>query len=277
MILASIVEMWSSAWPASVTMLGLGSCFALVLLIASEKLKVEVDPKIEAVQASLPGVDCGACGFAGCGSYAKAVAADPELIGQCAPGGGETAEKIAEILSLQVPDGSAPLRPMIHCNAAQDQRTYYAKYQGIASCTAADALANVQACKFGCVGFGDCVAACKFGAIQVVNGLATVDYDKCTGCTACSKACPKGIINMVPFSQDRMLLVACHSRENSRTTRSMCKVGCIGCGLCAKKSDMFAVSDNLADINYGAYRVDEGVQAAQEKCPTKVIKAIGRA
>jgi electron transport complex protein RnfB len=275
MILAMIVELWNSAWPASVTMLGLGSCFALVLLIASEKLKVEVDPKVEAIQESLPGVDCGACGFAGCGSYAKAVAADPELIGQCAPGGGDTAEKIAEILSLQVPDGSAPLRPMIHCNAAQDQRTYYAKYRGIKSCTAADALANVQACKFGCVGYGGCVAACKFDAIQIVNGLATVDYQKCTGCTACSKACPKGIINMVPFSQDRMLLVACRSRENGRATRSMCKVGCIGCGLCAKKSDMFAVSDNLADINYDAYRVDEGVEAAQEKCPTKVIKHIG--
>lgn len=276
MILATIVEMWNSVWPASVTMLGLGGCFALVLLIASEKLKVEVDPKVEAIQASLPNVDCGACGFAGCGSYAKAVAADPELIGQCAPGGGETAGKIAEILSLQVPDGCAPLRPMIHCNAAQDQRTYFAKYEGIESCTAADALANVQACKFGCVGYGDCVAACKFGALQIVNGLATVDYDKCTGCTACSKACPKGIIRMVPFSQDRMLVVACNSRENSRTTRSMCKVGCIGCGLCAKKSDVFSVTDSLADINYDAYRVDEGVEAAQAKCPTKVIKGIGK-
>ena len=40
MILASVAELINSAWPAGVMMLGLGSLFALVLLVASEKLKV---------------------------------------------------------------------------------------------------------------------------------------------------------------------------------------------------------------------------------------------
>jgi len=35
MILGSVLELWSSAWPAGITMLGLGSGFALVLLIAT--------------------------------------------------------------------------------------------------------------------------------------------------------------------------------------------------------------------------------------------------
>ena len=39
---------------AGLTMVGLGSGFALVLLIASEKLKVEVDPKIEQIREALP-------------------------------------------------------------------------------------------------------------------------------------------------------------------------------------------------------------------------------
>ncbi|MCF7975423.1 MAG: RnfABCDGE type electron transport complex subunit B [Phycisphaerae bacterium] len=276
MILASVAELMNSAWPAGVMMLGLGGLFAVILLVASEKLKVEVDAKVEAIQGSLPGVDCGACGFAGCGSYAKAVAADPELIGKCAPGGSATAEKIAEILSLSVGGGAAPLRPVIHCNADIDNRTYYAKYEGIESCTAANALTNVQACKFGCVGYGDCVASCKFDAIHIVNGLATVDYDKCTGCTACSKACPKNIIEMVPFSEPAMTVVACHSQETGRMTRQMCKVGCIGCGLCKKNSDIFAVNNNLASVIYTDYKVDEGVETATTKCPTKVIKRVGK-
>ena len=81
MILADIFQIWNSAWPAGMTMLGLGGCFALVLLIASEKLKVEVDPKVEQIHEALPNIDCGACGFAGCSSYAKAVLKDPGLLG----------------------------------------------------------------------------------------------------------------------------------------------------------------------------------------------------
>ena len=80
MILADIFQLWQSAWPAGVTMLVLGLGFAIVLLIASEKLKVEVDEKIEQIHEALPNIDCGACGFAGCASYAKAVAADAELV-----------------------------------------------------------------------------------------------------------------------------------------------------------------------------------------------------
>ena len=276
MILASVAELINSVWPAGVTMLGLGSCFALILLVASEKLKVEVDPKVERIRAALPGVDCGACGLAGCNSYAKAVATDPSLIGKCAPGGSAVAETIAGILSLQVGEGSAPLRPVIHCNAQKDQRTYLAQYEGIRSCTSANALSSAQACRFGCLGYGDCVAACKFDAIHIVNGLATVDYDRCTGCTACAKACPKGIIEMVPFSDEAMVVVACSSRESGRVTRQMCQVGCIGCGLCAKQSDLFKVVDNLARMDYTRYRNDEPVQTAMAKCPTKVIRMIGK-
>ena len=33
MILAGIIELWNAAWPAGLTMLGLGAAFAIVLLI----------------------------------------------------------------------------------------------------------------------------------------------------------------------------------------------------------------------------------------------------
>ncbi len=73
MTLTEIAGLWQEAWPAGVTMVTLGAGFALVLLIASIKLHVTVDPKVEHVQESLPDIDCGACGFAGFSSYAKSV------------------------------------------------------------------------------------------------------------------------------------------------------------------------------------------------------------
>ena len=270
------LELWNSAWPAGLTMLSLGSGFALILLIASEKLKVEVDPKIEQIHEALPNLDCGACGFAGCGQYAKNILEDPELLGKCAPGGQESTEKIAKILNLQISNSDAPKRPIVHCRAHTDERTYHAGYKGIPSCTAANALANVQACKFGCLGFGDCVRACKFDALHIVDGLATVDYEKCTGCTACSKDCPRNLIEMAPFGCENMMTVACSSKENGKTTRSMCKVGCIGCGLCVKQTDIFTVENNLARMDYKKYQPTGQTETALTKCPTKVIIYVGK-
>jgi Na+-translocating ferredoxin:NAD+ oxidoreductase RNF subunit RnfB len=269
-------QLWGSAWPAGLTMLGLALAFAIVLLIASERLKVQVDPRIEQIAGVLPHASCGACGFPGCDQYAKAVLNDPQLIGRCAPGGASVAAQIAAILNLQVSDQGAPVRPIVRCRAHTGDRTYNAVYAGIPSCIAANALTNAQACKFGCLGFGDCVRACKFGALRVVDGLATVNYKKCTGCAACSKACPRHLIDMVPFSHDPMMTVACSSRENGKTTRAMCQVGCIGCGLCVKQSDAFKVEDNLARLDYAKYEPSGQTEAACNKCPTGVILYRGK-
>lgn len=271
MTLADIYQLWNSVWPAGLITLGLGSGFAVVLLIASIKLKVEVDPKVEQIRDVLPHFDCGACGFAGCSSYAKAVAEKPSLIGLCTPGGTKTSAKIAEILNLQISDSGPPKKPVVHCRAHTSDKTFYAKYQGIPTCTSANALVSVQACKFGCLGFGDCVAACRFDALHIIDDLAVVDYEKCTGCGACAKACPRNLIEMVPFACENMMTVACKSKESGKVTRSMCKVGCIGCGLCAKQTDIFIIEDNLARLDYTKYRPSDETEAAMEKCPTCVI------
>jgi electron transport complex protein RnfB len=264
-------QLWSSAWPAGVTMLGLALAFAIVLLIASRRLKVEVDPRVEQVAGLLPQAGCGACGFAGCGQYAQAVLNDVQLIGKCSPGGVEVAGKIAGVLNVQIDSSGPPVRPIVLCRAHTADRTYYAGYRGIPSCLAANALAGAQACKFGCLSFGDCVRACKFGALRIVDGLATVNYRKCTGCGACVKACPRNLIVMVPFHHDPMMAVACNSRENGKTTRAMCRVGCIGCGLCTKQSDAFKTEDSLARLDYAGYEPSAQNEALYNKCPTGVI------
>lgn len=270
-MLASALELIQNAWPAAALALGLATLFAIILLVASIKLRVVVDPKVEAVYEVLPHIDCGACGFAGCASYAKAVAANPELIGKCSPGGAETSAAIGRVLNLQISGSGAPSRPIVHCRARKEDKLFHAAYSGIESCTSANAQPDVQACHFGCLGFGDCTRACKFDALHVVEGLSTVDYVKCTGCGACAKACPRNLIEMVPFTQPQMMTVACSSRETGKMTRTFCKVGCIGCGICAKQSDLFKVSDNLARMSYDRYAPSEATQTAMDKCPTGVI------
>jgi electron transport complex protein RnfB len=271
MILANIVQLL----PAGLTMLVLAVIFAIALLIASEKLKVTVDPKIDQVHQILPHLDCGACGFPGCSQYAKAVIDNPELIGSCSPGGPKVADAIGSVLNLQTSKSGPLKRPIVHCRARTEDKTFYAVYQGIPTCTSANALANVQACKFGCLGFGDCVRACKFDALHIIDGLAVVDYVKCTGCAACSRACPRNIIEMVPFGSENMMTVACSSRETGKVTRSMCAVGCIACGICAKQTDLFKVENNLARLDYIKYEPSPQSETAMAKCPTGVIVCRG--
>jgi len=270
-ILANIAELWNAAWPAGVTMLVLGLGFAVALLIASVKLKVKTDPRVDMVFDVLPHINCGACGFSGCAKYAQAVLEKPELIGRCAPGGPKTAQTVAKVLNIDFSQSGPLKRPIVHCRARAEDKTFYATYQGIQTCISANALANVQACKFGCLGFGDCVRACKFDALHIIDGLAVVDYVKCTGCAACSRACPLNLIEMVPFGCEIMMAVACSNRETGKVTRSMCSVGCIGCGLCVKQSDLFKVDDNLARLDYVKYKPSPQTEAAMAKCPTGVI------
>ncbi|HOV77309.1 MAG TPA: (Fe-S)-binding protein, partial [Sedimentisphaerales bacterium] len=87
MTFAPVIGLANGVLLAGLIMLGLGAVFALILLVASIKLKVPVDPRVTQVYDALPHLDCGACGYPGCSGYAKAVIADPQLLGKCGPGG----------------------------------------------------------------------------------------------------------------------------------------------------------------------------------------------
>ena len=55
----------------------------------------------------------------------------------------------------------------------------------------ADHPDGILKCKWGCLGMGSCVAACKSDAIHINSfGVAEVDRGKCVGCGLCVKACP---------------------------------------------------------------------------------------
>ena len=268
---------WTVIALAGGTMLGLAVFMAYILGWANKAFHVEVDPRVEHVNDALPGANCAACGFIGCSEYAEAVVAGTAPPDKCPVGGVSSAEQIAAILGVEL-EQSFPYRPVVHCGATYDQRLKRHEYIGEATCAGANLVNGVQGCTYGCLGFGDCEEACPFDAIHIIGGLATVDYDKCTGCGACATACPRTIIHMVPFKAEQMLVVACSNKDFGKAVRAVCKVGCLGCGACARTSDLFKVEDNISRIDYDRYdpeKTDE-LNVVLEKCPMKRIVLIGK-
>ncbi|QTA86665.1 RnfABCDGE type electron transport complex subunit B [Desulfonema magnum] len=262
---------------ASGTMLLMAIILSYILGWANEKFKVEVDPRIEAVLEILPGANCGGCGYLGCSDYAVAIVTDNDPVNKCTVGGEACAKQLAEIMGVEATKTN-PLYAVVHCGAHSDDRLMPTEYRGEKRCSAAHQVAGVQGCTFGCLGFGDCVRACNYDAIHIVDSLATVDYEKCIGCGACAKVCPRNIITIVGFQEDMIPTVACSNKDKPKEAKAVCQVSCIGCKICSKSSDIFNVNDNLSECDYERYTADnyEEVVEAMEKCARKSICFIGK-
>ena len=207
----------------------LGLIFGILLAVAGKVFAVEKDPKEEAVRACLAGANCGGCGYPGCDGYAAAVASGEAATNLCSPGGAEAAAKIAEIMGVS--GGSAETYvAFVRCSGTCGHRAQKFEYQGLDSCIAATRLgggSGPNVCSYGCMGCGDCVKACQFGAMHIVDGIAKVDRSVCVGCMKCAEACPKGMIEKVPASSTD--IVACQSRDKGPVVTKACDYGCIGC------------------------------------------------
>ena len=60
----------------SVILMGvLGLSFGIFLAFSAKKFEVKEDPRVKMIVEILPGANCGACGYAGCEAYARAVVA----------------------------------------------------------------------------------------------------------------------------------------------------------------------------------------------------------
>lgn len=258
---------------------GLGLVFGLVLSAASKVFYVQTDPRLDQLNACLPGANCGGCGYAGCGGYAEAVLNGEAAIGLCASGGNECAQAMGEIMGVKVGEVVRKVA-LVRCSGYKGMDAdgnvlgakMKAEYEGFHDCVAASKVGGngPLACKFGCLGFGNCVKACKYDAIRMVDGVAKVDPEKCTGCMACAKQCPRELI--IPVDYDKHVVIACASHAKGAVTVRGCSQGCIGCGLCVKicPHDAIKVENNLATIDY-AICTSCGLCAAV--CPKKLISS----
>ena len=268
---------WVTIGLSAGTLVTMAVVFTYILGWANKRFYVEVDPRVEAISNALPGANCGGCGFVGCGEYAEAVAAGNAELTLCNVGGAGCAAEIANIMGVEVGE-SIPYRPIVHCGATYKERLNRYEYQGEMTCAAANIVADVQGCTFGCLGFGDCERACDYDAIHVIEGLATVDYDKCIGCKACSKVCPRNIISMVPFKASRMLAVTCSNQDAGKDVKAVCTVGCMGCKACVRISNVFKIENGLSTIDYDEYTNEcvPDLWKACKKCPQHRLVFVGK-
>ena len=253
---------------------------AVILYVCSKKFAVKEDPRIAQVSALLPGANCGGCGFPGCSGMADALVKGADAGSfeglMCPVGGADVMGQVADLLGMAIAN-TDPMVAVVRCNGTCEFRPRMAEYNGLRTCTAMNACgAGETGCGYGCLGCGDCVAACQFDAIHMnpETGLPEVDEDKCTACGACTKACPRHIIELRKKGpKGRRIYVSCVNKDKGAAAMKACKAACIGCGKCEKecKFEAITISNNLSYIDFNKCRM---CKKCVEACPTKAIHAV---
>ena len=224
----------------AVLVLGImGAVFGAVLAIASKVFAVKTDERLPKLIEALPGANCGGCGFAGCQAYAQAVLEGRAEIGLCVAGGQASADQMAAVMGVTAAKTERVVA-MVRCRG---HHTAKARYDGIHDCHSAMFVGGngPSACPSGCLGFGSCVSVCRFDAIHVVDGVAKVDPEKCTGCLQCYLYCPDGAI-FKASAADMAAPPASSQAPATRAPRAATPAQavfvdydfCKGCGICVK-------------------------------------------
>ena len=252
----------------------LGALLAVILYFVAQKFKVEEDPRIDEVEKMLPGANCGGCGFAGCRAMSEALVKNDNIDSlYCPVAGGDVMKSIAGYLGKSAAE-KAPMVATMLCGGTCQKRPKVNHYDGALSCAVVNTFyVGETGCAFGCIGYGDCVQACKFGAmtLNTETGLVDIDPDKCTACGACVKTCPKGLIELrKKWPKNRAIYVACRSKNRGSVVMKACKAGCIGCGKCAKACpfDAITIDNFLAYIDPDKCKL---CRKCVNECPTGAI------
>lgn len=257
---------------------GLGIVSALGLFVTAKHFSVKENPKIDEIEELLPGANCGGCGRSGCRDFAKACAEAKTLDGLCCPlSRADVMERIAKIVGLASVTPVKPKVAVLHCDGTCENRPRKSYYDGPSSCHIEHSLyLGARGCAYGCLGCGDCVTACNFGAMMINHrtGIVEIDTEKCVGCGACVKMCPRNLIELRNKGPRGMrVYVACANKDKGALAMKECRVSCIGCGKCLKECahDAIVVEDNLAYIDYEKCKL---CKKCVDVCPRNSIHAV---
>ena len=259
---------------ALVVLVSIALVASVLLYVVSQRVKVEEDPRIDEVEAALPGANCGACGNPGCRGFAVGFVntKDPSTF-YCPVGGNTVMEKIAAIMGRQV-TMKEPTVAVVRCAGSPEYRAMVSKWDGASSCRVSAALfEGPTGCSYGCLGMGDCESVCEFDALHMnaETHLPEIDEAKCTSCGKCVKICPKHIIELRSRGpKGRRVFVSCVNQDKGGVAMKNCKVACIGCSKCQKACpfEAITIANNLSYIDFTKCKT---CRKCVPVCPTKAI------
>jgi RnfABCDGE-type electron transport complex B subunit len=234
------------------------------------------DPLKGSIRESLPGANCGACGYPGCDGYASALVEGSAAPNKCTVGGAAVADKVAALLGVDASSVES-LAAVLACQGSKEHAPSKGEYTGLAQCRAAKiAVGGNKLCAWGCLGFGDCVAVCQFGALSMgADGLPQINAALCTGCSLCAAECPQQLILTIPKRKEGNPLprALCSNRSTAKVLVKICKKACIKCELCVKNCPQkcIAMVNGIPEIDYSKCSICGTCVA---KCPTKVLQNI---
>ena len=249
---------------------GVGTFFATVIALARKKLYVWEDPRIDILAGMLPGVNCGACGQAGCRAFAESLVHGKIQPANCTVATADVRADLAGYLGVDVGQATTRVARLL-CAGGCDVAPYHADYIGLGTCRAAAAVAGGgKKCAWGCIGLADCEVACTFDAIYMNDeDLPVVIPEKCTACGDCVESCPKDLFTLMPL--DHKLIVQCKNLLEGEDADAACAVACNGCGRCAADAapGLIEMKNGLAVIDYTKYELAS--PDAIKRCPTGAI------
>ena len=275
-LLVALGEINGDTWKTVGIVAGIFAAIAVIIVVAilvvGKVFKVDTDEKVTKILENLAGANCGGCGCSGCSGFAAKLASGQGNLSDCHVTAQENKEEIARILGVTLAKEEKTVA-VVKCAGAIQNCAEKFDYVGNPTCAdCASLLGGSKACKYGCLGCGDCANVCSESGITVKDKLAKINSPVCLSCGACISACPKHVIERIPASAK--VYVACSSHDKGKDVMNVCKTGCIGCGLCAKKCPEQAITmvNNLPVIDY---KKCVGCKLCVSSCPKKTIVEIG--
>lgn len=156
---------------AVVSLTVLGIVLGFLLGVASRYFRVEANEMVTELEAMMPGVQCGQCGFPGCAPAAAALAQGNAPVTLCPPGGRALAEALAAKLGVD------------------------ADLSGMPATVPLLAVVDEDIC-IGCVRcFKKCPTDAVVGAVKQIHSVLR---EACIGCGKCVDVCPTESMRLTP-------------------------------------------------------------------------------
>lgn len=213
--------------------------FIIIMVVVTSKNK-KLKKLPEVIYEVLPNLDCKQCGREDCKQFAIDLSKGKTSPNNCPYLKGTNYLRCRQILKRErkVKFNSVAF---VKCKGGCDCNNKYT-YVGDKTCSSKKLLHNGDKhCPFACLGCGDCIDACIYGAISISDkGCAIVDKEKCVGCGECVFACPSHIIELIPSK--KFVEVVCKNTSSESSIVRNCEVACTHCEACVVACPSGAIS-----------------------------------